>query len=369
MASSPDLPEQLARLLLRLLAIPSPSFHERQLCDYLEIRLRAVRGAAVERIGDNLVVTVPAARGRPRVLFAGHLDTVPPQDNLVPVREGDRIHGLGAADLKASLAVLWLLLEEMPLGSLPIDPVIVLYRCEEVAFEASGLLEVVAAAPWIREVAFAVCVEPTANRVEFGCLGTLHARVSVQGRTAHSARPWQGKNAIHALAPLLQKLADHPIRDWSAAEGLDILYREVIQVTRIEGGRARNVLPDRAEMSVNFRFAPDRSPEQAREYLLQLVGPDVEVEFTDIAPAGHVCHTSPYARSLLRHTGEAPRAKQAWTDVGRFTEWGVDAISFGPGNPEQAHQKDEFASIEAMVQNYGVLGRWLREGAREGGNR
>jgi succinyl-diaminopimelate desuccinylase len=202
-------------------------------------------------------------------------------------------------------------------------------------------------------------VEPTANYVELGCLGTLHAEVTVRGQSAHSARPWLGRNAIHRAVPLLARVANHPERRVSFAGHRGLEYREVMSVTKVEGGRARNMVPDRVMFNVNFRFGPDRSVEEAERTVLEMVGPDASVEFTDAAPSGRVPEHNPICDRLLALTGGRRRAKQAWTDVGRFSAWGIDAVSFGPGLPELAHRQDEHASVDAMVESLGLFERLL----------
>jgi len=360
--------EELATRLLALTAIPSVSRNEKALCDWLEARLRAVAGVAVQRTGDNLIATLPALAGRPRVVLCGHLDTVPENQNLPPRREGDLIHGLGTSDLKSGLAVLWKLLEELASGlaagrtagldpaRLVCDPAFVFYAREEIAFAESGLLEVARDWPGLQEAKFAVCVEPTSNAVELGCLGTMHAELTVRGKAAHAARPWLGVNAIHAALPLLQRVAARAERRWSPPGRSEIEYREVMSITGIRGGKAKNVVPDECVMNLNFRFAPDRTPDDARAQVNALAEGIAEVAFKDLAPAGRVASGNPWCDRLVALAGVA-RAKQAWTDVGRFTAMGLDAVSCGPGAPELAHQQAEHASIRKMVESLHLFRR------------
>jgi succinyl-diaminopimelate desuccinylase len=201
-----------------------------------------------------------------------------------------------------------------------------------------------------RDAKFAVCVEPTSNAVELGCLGTMHAELTVRGKAAHAARPWLGVNAIHAALPLLQKVTARGERRWSPPGRPDIEYREVMSVTGMRGGKAKNVVPDECVMNLNFRFAPDRTAEGARAEVRALADGIAEVAFKDLAPAGRVASGNPWCDRLVALSGVA-RAKQAWTDVGRFTEMGLDAVSCGPGAPELAHQQAEHASIAKMVSS------------------
>jgi len=302
-----DLAWLLRQRLLELLRIPSPSGAEKQLADWFEIRLRSTPGAKVERIGDNLLFTRGDAWPERPLILCGHLDTVPPQDNEKPRGEGDRIFGLGASDLKAGLAVLRTLLERVPTSSRG-QPVYAFNACEEVAFERSGLVQLSQAAPWLRQARFALCVEPTENPVEVGCLGTLHAEVTVHGRTAHSARPWLGENAVHEAARIIGRIAERKPREVRPSGPEGPRYREVVSVTHVEGGTARNVIPGEARFNVNLRFGPDLSRRQARERLLEWIGAGPTVRFTDEAPAGRDASDDPTCRLLRRLSGKPFRA-------------------------------------------------------------
>ncbi len=362
--------EDLATRLLELASIKSVSREEQPLCSHVETRLRAAPGCDVTRVGDNLIATLPALAGRPRVILCGHLDTVPENGNLPPRRDGDQIHGLGTSDLKSGLAVIWRLLDELcevvargpsaELAAIDCDPAFVFYAREEIAFRESGLIEVEKAWPALRSAQFAVCVEPTSNAVELGCNGTMHAELTVLGKAAHAARPWLGANAIHLALPLLAQVAARAERVHSPPGRPECVYREVMSVTGIQGGKARNVVPDRCTFNLNFRFAPDRTSEQAKDEVRKLFDAAVragvaELVFKDVGPSGRVPAGNRWCERLIALAGDAVRAKQAWTDVGRFSEWNVDAVSCGPGMPEVAHQKDEWASVQRMVESLALL--------------
>jgi succinyl-diaminopimelate desuccinylase len=359
--------EDLAARLLELAGIRSVSREERALCDRIENRLRSVAGVEVGRTGDNLIATLPELSGRPRLILCGHLDTVPENQNFPPRREADRIDGLGTTDLKSGLAVLLRLLDELSgavvaraLERVDCDPAFVFYAREEIAFSESGLNEVERDWPKLKEAAFAVCVEPTANAVELGCNGTMHAELALLGKAAHAARPWLGSNAIHSALPLLSRVASRPERTWSPPGRPEIQYREVMSVTGVQGGKARNVVPDRCTFNVNFRFAPDRTPENARAEIRSLFqdaldAGKAELFFRDVAPAGRVPAGNRWCDRLVALAKNEVRAKQAWTDVGRFSEWKIDAVSCGPGFPEVAHQREEWASVAKMVESLAIF--------------
>jgi succinyl-diaminopimelate desuccinylase len=233
---------------------------------------------------------------------------------------------------------------------------LVFYDCEEVAYERNGLRPLFAAEPWLEKTDLAVLMEPTDNVLELGCLGTLHARVTFTGVAAHSARPWTGRNAIHQAAPFLARLAGHGEREFRDGPAR---FREVINVTRAEGGHARNVLPDRFHLNVNLRFAPDRSPADAEAFLRSLVPGEASVEIVDLAPAALPRAESPLIRTLIAGHGLETRAKQAWTDVAQFAARGIPAVNFGPGIPELAHTVAESIPVANLVRSYEILDAFL----------
>lgn len=322
------------------------------------------------RSEDNVSIQPrPYREGAKRILLLGHLDTVPVSDANPARLEGNRLYGLGSSDMKCADALILHLLEESLAGEPTHDLLAVLYAKEEGPFDASGLPEIAAAAPELFEdVDLAIAMEPTDNQIELGCLGTMHAKVRFRGRRAHSARPWEGKNAIHAAGSVLQALAGLEPRDLTY-DGLQ--FREVCSATMLEYEGARNVIPGSCEVNVNFRFGPDRSREQAVAWLENFVAAavgqdaltagDVSIEMTDICPSGRVCADNPLLAGLRSSapTGTEVRAKQAWTDVGRLSEMGLDAINFGPGSGSQAHQVGEYCLRENLAAAHVLMRTWL----------
>jgi succinyl-diaminopimelate desuccinylase len=360
-ASPPDLgaapADDLLLLTASLVAVPSVSRHEGELADRVERRLgERAPGLAFERIGNNVIARTELGRDR-RVVLGGHLDTVPANGNEVPRLDGDVLHGLGAADMKGGLAVLLRLAEEMSAGHEPrFDTTLAFYEGEEIAEEFNGLRHVFAERPEVLAGDFAVLLEPTGGRVEAGCQGTLHLEARFEGERAHSARPWMGRNAIHTAADVLQRLAAHEA-DTVVVDGLP--YRESLQVVRIEGGIANNVVPDACTLIVNRRFAPAYSVDEARAQVVQLLEGADRIEVVNASPAAPPNLDHPLVAEFVEVLGLDVEPKLGWTDVARFVSRGVPAVNFGPGDPDVAHTADERVTRASVEQAYAALARFL----------
>jgi succinyl-diaminopimelate desuccinylase len=347
----------LARSLLWLCEIPSPTGSERKLCDAIAERLAHCQlGAPVRRYDDSLVVPLTRGTGGPRIALVGHLDVVPVEHDGPPRIEGDRVFGAGASDMKAGLAVM---LDFATRARRPqLDLTLLFYACEEGPLRENQLGPVLGTDPDLEHVQLAVCLEPSDNRLQLGCAGSLHATVRFQGKAAHSARPWQGDNAIHKSAPFLERLRAYEQREGSV-EGLT--WTSVCSATMARAGRARNVIPDVFELNVNARFGPDRTIEQVRAELLALCAGEAELVVVEAAPAAVPHRSHPWVRALANSGVRDVEAKQAWTDVATFAARDIPAVNFGPGAGAQAHQRNEWASIPAMTEARVILTRWLDE--------
>lgn len=310
---------------------------------------------------DPCLLYLPERRsGVPLVLLAGHVDTVPPAGSSIASRDGDLIHGRGAADMKAGCAVMIELARDVRDGAVhtELDTGFVFFGREELASKESALMPMLEREPEARRATLAIVMEPTDNGIEVGCLGNLNAVVSARGVAAHSARPWLGDNAIHRAIAALTSIVDLPVRDVDV-EGL--IFREAINVTMIGGGIAGNVIPDAVEAHVNFRYAPTHTPHEAESRLRELlsVDPQVKVEVISNASSAPVPTSNPLL-VRLQAAADAPfRPKQAWTPVAEFAQVGVDAVNFGPGDPQYAHRDDERVHIAALGTSYGVLRAFL----------
>lgn len=344
----------LLALTAELVDVPSESFAEGDLVGWLETELRSVDGLEVTRIGDNLVARTTLGRDR-RVVLAGHTDTVPEAGgNGVARIEGDTLWGLGASDMKSGLAVMLDLARTVRQPA--VDVTWVFYAREEVAAEHSGLAELVRDRPDLLAGDLAIVGEPTAGVVEAGCQGTLRVEVRLAGVRSHSARPWMGRNAIHRLGPLIAAVAAVPERRPVLA-GCE--FREALQAVKVEGGVAGNVVPDLAVVTLNHRFAPDRSVEEAVAQVRSVVAPFLEdgdgFAVADSAPAAVPAADHPLLARVIADQGLAVRAKLGWTDVARFAELGVPAANIGPGEPTLAHTVDERVERDRLEACHAAL--------------
>ena len=352
--------EALMSRTAELVNVASVSRTEAELADLVLSELRGVAGLSVERVGDNVVAST-ALGTTSRVLLGGHLDTVPPSGNERAQRDGPRLSGVGAADMKGGLAVMLALAATA--SARVYDTTFVFYAREEIARAESGLLELEAAMPEVLACDVALLLEPTGAVVEAGCQGSLRVEILLAGVKAHSARPWTGRNAIHRLGAVLDRVADfgehRPVID-----GCE--YRESLQAVGISGGGVGNVVPDSATLLLNYRFAPDKSIDEAisslRDRLDGLFDASTGGDrFTvvDAAPAAPPSLRNAVLEQLVATSGAPPRAKLAWTDVAFFSERGIPAANFGPGDPLIAHHVDEFVLESELVQVYDVLDRLL----------
>ncbi len=336
-----DLAGDPVGLTAALVDVASVSGDETRLADLVEAALRALPHLRVDRDGDAVVARTQLGRNR-RVLLAGHLDTVPLADNWPSTRDGDRLSGCGTSDMKSGDAVLLHLAATLPDPAY--DLTFVLYDHEEVEAARNGLKRLVERRRDLLDADLAVLMEPTSGAVEAGCQGTLRVQVTVPGRRAHSARSWLGENAIHAAAPLLVALVRYVPRE---VEIDGCTYREGLNAVRVEGGVAGNVVPDACTVTVNFRFAPDRSEEQALAHVREVLAP-YDCVLTDSAPGALPGLSAPAAAHFVAAVGGTAVAKYGWTDVARFAALGIPAVNYGPGDPSLAHTREEWVSAERI---------------------
>lgn len=351
-----DLSADAVTLTRALCDIPSVSGQEKVLADAVEEALRGLGHLEVLRDGDAVVARTRLGRAE-RVVLAGHLDTVPVSGNLPTRLDGSgpdaTVWGRGSCDMKSGVAVQLRVAATVPDPNR--DITFVFYDHEEVEATKSGLGRLVQRHPdWIA-ADFAVLCEPSSATVEGGCNGTLRVEVITRGTAAHSARSWLGHNAVHDAADVLARLRDYRAREVTV-QGLT--YREGLNAVGIRGGVAGNVIPDECVVTVNYRFAPDRSPEQAEEHVRSLFA-GFEVQVTDSAPGARPGLEHPAAAAFVAAIGRAPAPKYGWTDVARFSELGIPAVNYGPGDPGLAHRDDERVPVAAILECERALRAWL----------
>jgi succinyl-diaminopimelate desuccinylase len=352
-----DLSVDAAALTAALVDVESVSGDEKRIADLVEQALRDCASLSVARDGNVVVARTAGGRAQ-RVVLAGHLDTVPVAGNVPSRREGELLYGCGTTDMKSGVAVMLRVAHLVATGAL--DPRVeltwVFYDCEEVEASRNGLGRLAQSDRDALIGDLAILLEPSGGIVEGGCQGTLRVAVRTSGVRAHSARAWLGVNAIHEAAPVLARLAGYEPRTVDV-DGLS--YREGLNAVGIAGGVAGNVIPDECTVTVNYRFAPDRSEEEALAHV-RAVFDGYAVEVTDTAPGARPGLDSPVAAAFVAAVGGAPRAKLGWTDVARFGQLGIPALNFGPGDPNLAHKPEEHVPVQQVAAAEAALVRFLQ---------
>ncbi len=345
----------IVALCQEMIAIPSVSHDEENLASFVANHLSQFPGIGISRVGNNVIAR--SALNRPSsVIIAGHLDTVPSDDNLVPRFEAGRIYGLGSADMKSGLAVMLGLAEIA--GSFSADTTFIFYACEEVATSYSGLLEIEGVNPDVFRGDVAVLMEPTSSRIEAGCQGTMRVEIVIKGQRAHTARPWVGVNAIHRAAAVISRLA---AADLGGSMIDSLQFRESLQVVKVHGGVANNVVPDLATIVINHRFAPNKTVEEAFGFVKALVEDLLDQDGGDAVvleegvPGALPNLSDPFISRLREASSSVPNAKLGWTDVAFFAARGIPATNFGPGDPLLAHTKNEFVEVSEIESAFTIM--------------
>jgi succinyl-diaminopimelate desuccinylase len=347
-----DLNGDVVALTEALVDIESVSGNERAITDAIESALAGAEHLTLTRIGNSLVARTELGRAE-RVVIAGHVDTVPLNDTLPSRNDGTLLHGLGSCDMKGGVAVALKLAAGLTAPNR--DVTYLFYECEEVDAARNGLRLIAEQRPELLEADFAILMEPSDAGVEAGCQGTLRVEVSTSGERAHSARSWRGVNAIHGAAEILNRLASYEARK-PVIDGLE--YHEGLNAVLINGGVATNVIPDRCTVTVNYRFAPDRSEDEALGFVREFFA-GFEVELTDSAPGALPGLDRPAAKAFLDAVGGQVGPKFGWTDVARFTTLGIPAVNYGPGDPTLAHKQEEHVPLEQIRRCEQTLRAWL----------
>jgi succinyl-diaminopimelate desuccinylase len=347
-----DLSLDGAALTAQIVDIASVSGEEKPLADAVDGALRQLPHLTVHRDGNVVVARTTLGRAE-RVILAGHLDTVPLAGNLPSRVEGDRLYGCGTTDMKSGVAVQLRLAATL---TAPVRDVSYLfYDCEEVSADRNGLGHLAQASPELMAGDFAVLMEPSAAEIEGGCQGTLRAEIAVAGQRAHTARSWMGRNAIHEAGAVLDILRGYTPRE-PEVDGLR--YHEGLNAVAIRGGVAGNVVPDECVVTVNYRFAPDRTGAQAADYVRSLFAA-WPVTVIDVSEGARPGLGEPAAAAFVAAVGGTPRAKLGWTDVSRFAALGIPAVNYGPGISEIAHTAGEYVELSKIADCENRLRAWL----------
>ncbi|MDO4910487.1 MAG: succinyl-diaminopimelate desuccinylase [Corynebacterium sp.] len=357
--TSLNLLEDPIQLTQDLVDIPSPSHEETAIADAIEAALREqVEGVEIHRFKNNVIARTNY--GHPtRVILAGHIDTVPIADNVPSTRADGLIWGCGSVDMKSGDAVfLHLFASMVKEGTLGRDVTLICYEGEEVASKYNGLGQIAAEHPEWLEGDLAILGEPSGAVIEAGCQGTIRLKVMGHGTRAHSARSWLGSNAMHALAPVISNIANYEAKK-VLIDGCE--YREGLNIVRMECGVANNTIPDEAWFFVNYRFAPDKTVDEAMAHMLEVMDlpENVTYEVDDAVPGALPGLAEPAAAELVKASGGEFRAKFGWTDVARFAELGLPAVNFGPGDPSFCHKKDEQCAEWMITQVSDILRQYL----------
>jgi len=353
-ASRIDLGTDVVTLTAALCDIESVSGNEESIADAVEVALRPLGHLEVTRDGQAVIARTNLGCSE-RVVLAGHLDTVPLADppNLPTRRQGQNLVGRGTCDMKGGVAVALRLAAKLSEPNR--DVTYVFYDCEEIEKKRNGLARVGRNNPKLLAGDFAVLLEPTNGVIEGGCNGTLRVEVTATGKTAHSARPWNGRNAIHEAMTILGRLVAYE-PETITVDGLD--YREALNAVGIRGGIAGNVIPDQCVVTVNYRFAPDKSGAKALAHVRELFE-GYDVRLTDTADGAHPGLRLPAAQAFVAALAVPVHAKQGWTDVALFSELSIPAVNFGPGDPNWAHHDQEHCPVQQIVDAEAALLRWL----------
>ena len=350
----------LFKLTHELVCIPSESFEEKKIVDFIADKLSEASWLNVTRIGDNIVAKT-GDKKEMRLLLGGHTDTVPAQGNDQIRLSEDSIWGIGSADMKGGIAIMLSLALNVPESA--VDMTYVFYAREEVAHKHNGLLEIEANQPELLLADLAILGEPTSGNIEAGCQGTMRFTLELKGERAHTARPWMGRNAIHRLSGVLTAIEDYESRH-PIIEGCQ--YREALQVVKVEGGIAGNVVPDSSTLTINHRVAPDRSLDKAEKEIRDLLEPFMEpadeLTVIDAAPPAKPGLSNPIIASMIETHQLDVQAKLGWTDVAFFDQKGVPAANFGPGDATLAHTSNEQVKRSSIEQCYLALKQIITEG-------
>ena len=355
---------RLINYLLDLVKINSVIGNEKEIADYVENFLKG-KIKNIIRLNNSLIAYDKFDENKKTLGFVGHLDTVPGENEFTGQIIDGKLYGLGASDMKGGLAVMMGLIDYFKDKEKRFNTVYIFYEKEEGPYNDNGLQPLLERyKDLLQKIDFAFVLEPTNNEIQVGAVGTINAEVNFKGKKAHSARPWQGENAIHKSWKFIKRVNEFGIREYPFKFSLDnkeidIKFYEVMNITVAKSEGARNVIPDNFKLNINYRFSPTKTLEDAKGDITAIVKNEAEINFVDLAPAGKVPTDNQILIEFIKKYSLPVKPKQAWTDVARLSLFGIDGVNFGPGEPSQAHQKNEYIPVENLLKNFEYLKDFL----------
>ena len=339
----------IERTLLELLKIESQTGNEQHIVSAIKKELSDLKTYEKYTYDLCLCYKTPYNPSLQTLAFYGHTDTVKNQQDEAPYQTDEYIYGCGASDMKSGLAVM---IELMKITDnqkeLPYNLQFIFYDKEEGAFEENGLQVLLKNVNWLKQTNVAFVLEPTNNNIQMGCVGSLNIKATVYGKSAHSARPWQGENAIHKSWQFVRKLSN-----WknNCVEIEQLKFYETMNATLVEGGNNKNSLADSIIFNINYRFSPQKSIDEAKDDVRNYLEELAHLEFADASPSGKILNMPPLIDKICQKFSLQKEPKQAWTDVARLALYNIAAVNFGPGDPAEAHQKNENVCIKNLHNN------------------
>ena len=344
--------QELSKLTLDLVNISSVSKDEKSIADSIAEALKKYSLLKITRVNNSIVAQTNFGN-KQRVVIAGHIDTVPANNNFPGKINNSEVIGLGSVDMKSGIAVALKLASEITSSNY--DVTYLFYESEEIETKFNGLELITKQQKDLLDCDFAILMEPTNGILEVGCQGSLRFEVSTSGKRSHSARWWNGENAIHKTNKILEILNNYKSRE-PEIDGHK--FREGLQAVKVNGGIAGNVVPDSVTISINHRFAPDTSIDQATQNMKTLFK-DFNFQLVDAANAAPTGLSNQLIKEFVSNIGKNVAPKFGWTDVARFANAGIPAINFGPGDPNLAHHPEEKVLISQIIDVYESLKKWL----------
>ncbi|RUM58261.1 MAG: succinyl-diaminopimelate desuccinylase [Persephonella sp.] len=356
--------EKLTNYLIDLVKINSVIGNEKEIADYVEKFLKD-KVKNIIRLNNSLIAFNDLEQNKKTIGFVGHLDTVPAENDLTGQIIDNKLYGLGASDMKGGLAVMMGLLDFFKDKESRFNTIYIFYEKEEGAYNDNGLQPLLEEyKDLLQNIDFAFVLEPTNNEVQVGAVGTINVEINFKGKKSHSARPWYGENAIHKSWKFIKRVSEFGVKEYPfkfslGDKDIEITFYEVMNITVAKSEGARNVIPDNFKLNVNYRFSPSKTLEEAKKDIIDIVENEAEIDFVDLAPPGKVPTNNPILIDFIKRYSIPVKPKQAWTDVARLSIFGIEGVNFGPGEPSQAHQRNEYIPIENLVKNFEYLKDFL----------